>query len=1067
MKKISIKNIYLILVISIGLIILGIGSTYAMFTASGNIDNPISLSSNLTYSDDVFESFDITLSSKESRIIKFNVNNNTNISSIKYTSWYIYDGTDTDLTFYTIKVDSSDIEPSGTLSSSGTINIKIVNNTSSKVSLTVGVSSSKDSIVLPEYMKLISVNEEPLATYISNLYTNATKSTVTNNSITYNYATEESLMNDRLGSSSTDINGGNIRYYGASPNNYIYFNCDSYPSTNCETWRIIGIFDGKVKIVRNENIGSYSWNTSSNINEWTSSRLMKLLNPGYDSETAGGSLYYNSGSGKCYTSSASTSACDFTSTGIKNDKTREMIAPVTWNLGGYSSYSVYSNQIYGYERGTTVYSGRSTTWENGKIAIPYPSDYGYATDFNKCSQNLYNYDSSTSSYACRSNDWLYSILTNSGSSYGWFLTPSSSVSNNAWRIYSSGYLNYNGTVYTSHYVTPTLYLDSEVKYIDGTGESSSPYQIYLASSSSDTEDSYSLTLSKDTRVSAIYYKTSDANSYTSSTSDVSLNVASGTVVYYYGTASSGYTMDSCTESSPCSTTVTSSTSKTLSASTTYYTLSITKISGVSTIYFKPSTASSYTSSTSDVSLKVASGTVVYYYGTASSGYTMNSCTESSPCSVTLTSDTSKYLTASASASTTYYNLSITKGSGVSTIYYKKSSASSYTSSSSSVSLSVASGTTFYYYGTASSGYTMNSCTSSSPCSTTVTSDISKTLSASASSSTTYYTFNLSMGTGVSAIYYKTSSSSSYSSRTSDLNLSVPSGTTVYYYGTASSGYTMNSCTSSSPCSTTVTSSTSKTLSASASTSYYTLSITKGSGVSTIYYKSSTASSYTSSSSSVSLSVADGSTYSYYGVASSGFTVSSCTSSSPCSVTISGSGKSVKVGVYSYYVMIKKGTGVSTIYYRAGSSGSYTSSSSDVTVTAPNGVTTTYYYYGVASSGYSMDSCTSSSPCTVVGGTSHVTRTLSATALTTYTVQIKKSVDGGSATSVTSNSVVSGGSWTTTVSGGNYYYIDSVSCTNGQTATVSEVLNGSTQVVNASFTISNVTSNTVCTIKMTS
>ncbi len=480
MKKISIKNIYLILVISIGLIILGIGSSYAMFTSTSNIDNPISLSSNLTYSSNVFESFDITLSSKESKTIKFNVSNNTNISSINYASWYIYDGDDTDLTFYTIKNNSTDIEPSGTLSSSGIINIKIVNNTSDDISLTVGVSSSKDNIVLPDYMKLITINEKKtlLVDYITNLYTNASKSTVTNNSIAYNYASSVNLMNDRLGGTTTSLDGGNIRYYGASPNNYIYFNCEEYPDTNCELWRIIGVFDGKVKIIRNEQIGSYSWDTSASgvysgygVNEWSQADLMKLLNPGYESESVGGSLYYNSGSGTCYSGkSNATESCDFSSTGIKNDTTRNMIEGVIWNTGGWDDSSIYSNEIYGHERGTTVYSGRNTTW-TGKIALAYPSDYGYATDFNSCSQKLYYYDDST----CTSNNWMKSIL---GTSYGCLLTPYSGGWNYVWGVNSRGSA---GLAYSSEYaneVAPTLFLNSTETIVEGSlGTKSNPYKL--------------------------------------------------------------------------------------------------------------------------------------------------------------------------------------------------------------------------------------------------------------------------------------------------------------------------------------------------------------------------------------------------------------------------------------------------------------------------------------------------------------------------------------------------------------------------------------------------------------
>lgn len=60
-----------------------------------------------------------------------------------------------------------------------------------------------------------------LVDYITALYNNASKSTVTNNNILYNYANDVNLMNDRLGSSLVEINSGNIRYFGANPSNYV------------------------------------------------------------------------------------------------------------------------------------------------------------------------------------------------------------------------------------------------------------------------------------------------------------------------------------------------------------------------------------------------------------------------------------------------------------------------------------------------------------------------------------------------------------------------------------------------------------------------------------------------------------------------------------------------------------------------------------------------------------------------------------------------------------------------------------------------------------------------------
>ena len=313
-----------------------------------------------------------------------------------------------------------------------------------------------------------------LANKITNLYNAATKTPVTNNSITYQYDTTNSLMKD---------NAGNVRYYGASPNNYIYFNCSDYSnqsSSTCETWRIIGVFNNKVKLIRGGQIGTYSWDnkntstgaeTNNGKNDWTDARLMKLLNPGYESETTGGSLYYNAKSGNCYAGqNNATKACDFTSIGIKNDKTRGLISEETYSLLGWKTSDVYTNEIYEYERSTgKVYSGRTTTW-TGKIALPYPSDYGYAVDLSKCGQNLHKYDNNT----CTSNNWMKSIFT---SSFNWLLTPISSYANAAWMVCSMGYVKDYYPAYYANGVAPVLYLNSELAVKAGTGSSTEPYQL--------------------------------------------------------------------------------------------------------------------------------------------------------------------------------------------------------------------------------------------------------------------------------------------------------------------------------------------------------------------------------------------------------------------------------------------------------------------------------------------------------------------------------------------------------------------------------------------------------------
>ena len=330
----------------------------------------------------------------------------------------------------------------------------------------------------------------PAATYITNLYTTASKTTATNNSITYNYAniydtdsddnTSGGLMNDRLGGTTTSLDGGNIRYYGASPNNYIYFNCSDYSnqtSSTCETWRIIGVFDGKLKLIRSSQIGSLAWDQDKNDdsskttydNDWSTATLQKLLNGNY--YNGSGTVTYYSGP-----TGTTTTSLDMTSIGIKNETTRNMIAETTYYLGGWNSNSVYPNLIYKKERGTTVYTGRPTTWP-GKIALAYPSDYGYAVDLNQCkNKTLYNYSDST----CNSINWMKSIITNNGSNGGWFLTSDSSGSYSAWFVISAGRVSYRDLafhVHTARGVVPVLYLSSELGIESGDGSESNPYKL--------------------------------------------------------------------------------------------------------------------------------------------------------------------------------------------------------------------------------------------------------------------------------------------------------------------------------------------------------------------------------------------------------------------------------------------------------------------------------------------------------------------------------------------------------------------------------------------------------------
>ena len=302
----------------------------------------------------------------------------------------------------------------------------------------------------------------------------------------------------------------NLRYVGTNPCNYV--------KIDNEIWRIIGVMnnidDGtgkketRIKLIRKDGIGEYSWDTSESsinsgygVNEWSQADLMKLLNPGFESESVGGSLYYNNSSGNCYSgtniATNATKSCDFTTTGIKTNL-KNLVGNTLWNTGtnGTNSYTSASNGLashfYSYERsnsnGKICTSGtdcndtvaRTTTWQ-GKIGLMYLSDYGYATSggtsMNRAScldKELSNWNVDGAS-DCANNDWLYNSSTSQ-----WTLAPYSSGSGDVFRV------SYNGSVgyyyafclaYHTYVVRPSVYLIPSTSILGGEGTLENPYEI--------------------------------------------------------------------------------------------------------------------------------------------------------------------------------------------------------------------------------------------------------------------------------------------------------------------------------------------------------------------------------------------------------------------------------------------------------------------------------------------------------------------------------------------------------------------------------------------------------------
>ena len=220
------------------------------------------------------------------------------------------------------------------------------------------------------------------------------------------------------------------RYSGANPNNYVCFGSDAAICPSENLYRIIGVFDEQVKLIKNTSIGSYVWDSSGN-NIWSSSTLNNLLN----------TTYLNS----------------------FEELWREKISSYSWKVGGVTvdNMNVIPEIAHVYEVGILSIS----TLQKAKIGLMYATDYGFATD------NTYWLDNLNDTWSnAKNNNWLYLKSTE------WTITRTLNTTG-AFRLDSSGYVGYDYSTGFSHDVRPTFYLNADVKYISGSGTSSAPIRI--------------------------------------------------------------------------------------------------------------------------------------------------------------------------------------------------------------------------------------------------------------------------------------------------------------------------------------------------------------------------------------------------------------------------------------------------------------------------------------------------------------------------------------------------------------------------------------------------------------
>ena len=266
------------------------------------------------------------------------------------------------------------------------------------------------------------------------------------------------------------------RYAGANPNNYVCFGSDDTICPHENLYRIIGLIDGKVKLISADGattdmLGTDEGYAKTYQEAWGSS---SSYYKGNGDLTKIGSYRWNKVKDNTW-STSTTNTINLNKNFLiyldsKNTKWKTMINNTTWYVGGMTyanGWETNAKTAYNYEVG----ANKDATTVIAKIGLMYVSEYYYAAtpDY----WTLPGYNSSGNDYRKATNDnWLYTGLKE------WTISRRSVVSDLAFVVTDDGLL-LGGVVDDSDgiAVRPSFSLSSSIKFTSGEGTAVNPIRL--------------------------------------------------------------------------------------------------------------------------------------------------------------------------------------------------------------------------------------------------------------------------------------------------------------------------------------------------------------------------------------------------------------------------------------------------------------------------------------------------------------------------------------------------------------------------------------------------------------
>ena len=254
--------------------------------------------------------------------------------------------------------------------------------------------------------------------------------------------------------------------------NYVCFGSNESPCPTDNLYRIIGVIDEKVKLIKYDYANSNLLGTDGDYSTYKYSKSST-----YKGELTTINRYYwnykndtsiNNGHGSNDWSTSLFNKTNLNTNYLNNIGTTwsNLIEDTTWKVSG-STTSETPSAVYTAEitNATKTYGPSNGT---SKIGLMYASDYGFAAAPSAWTSDMSNYDSST----ITSVNWMYMGLDE------WTITADSYDGSIVFVLNRDGNLRmYNA--YTDIGARPVLYLKASVVYAGGSGTKDSPITLVV------------------------------------------------------------------------------------------------------------------------------------------------------------------------------------------------------------------------------------------------------------------------------------------------------------------------------------------------------------------------------------------------------------------------------------------------------------------------------------------------------------------------------------------------------------------------------------------------------------